>query len=213
MFNQTIISTPASPLSFSNTVDDALKLMDDLKVENWPVVEEGLFMGTLSEEILMDADYQTNLVTLKADMLPFAVGSEEHVVSALRLMAERRLDILPAITANNEYLGVITHADLLQQLSSLLGTHLPGGLLVLEVSPADFSPGEISRLIETNNAQMMQMNTSIDPVTGYYNMVIRINIIATLQRYDYRVTYFVGEEQYQNELRRNYHHLLHFIDM
>lgn len=193
--------------------------MDDLKVENWPVVEEGVFMGTLSEEVLMDAEVDAKLAELKTEMLPFSIGLEEHVVSALRLMAERRLDILPAITANNEYLGVITHADLLQQLSSLLGTHLPGGLLVLEVSPTDFSPGEISRLIETNNAQMMQMNTSIDPVSGFYNIVIRINkqevsdIIATLQRYDYRVTYFVGEEQYQNELRRNYHHLFHFIDM
>jgi hypothetical protein len=87
------------------------------------------------------------------------------------------------------------------------------------VPPLEFSPGEISRLVETNNAQITQLNTVLDEPSQMYHVVIRLNrqeisdIIATFQRYDYRIVYFAGEEQYENELKRNYHHLLHFLEM
>jgi acetoin utilization protein AcuB len=48
-------------------------------------------------------------------------------------------------------------------------------------------------------------------------LTIRLNkyevsdVIATFQRYDYTVRFFVGEEQYANELRSNYDHLIHYL--
>lgn len=219
MFNHAIISAPAPPLQPSDTVDSALRMMEELKVNFWPVVEEGVYKGLLSEEVLLDADLELELAKLTPEYLPYSIGADEHFLSALRLMTERRLDIIPATTPDNEYVGIISQGDLLQQLAAHTGSHMPGALLVLEVSPADFSPGEISRLIETNNAQIRQLNTRFDEDSGLYQVAIRINkqevsdVIATFQRYDYRVTYFMGEEQYENELRRNYHNLLHFLEM
>lgn len=219
MLNQALISVPAPPLHPNDTVGNALEVLDDLKLNHWPVVEEGIFKGLIAEEILLDADDQVPLSAFSFDFLPFSVPADEHFLSALRVITERRLSIIAATTPENEYLGVITQQDLLQKLASFSGAHTPGGMLVLEVSPIDFSPGEISRLIETNNAQIRQLNTQFDELTGLYRVVIRINkeevsdIIATLQRYDYKVSYFEGDEQYENELRRNYHHLLHFLEM
>jgi hypothetical protein len=37
------------------------------------------------------------------------------------------------------------------------------------------------------------------------------DIIATFQRYEYSVRYFIGEEQYENELRYNYDHLMSYL--
>jgi predicted transcriptional regulator len=219
MFNHAIISAPAPPLHPSDTVDSALRMMEELRVNFWPVVEEGVYKGLLSEEVLLDADMDAALAILTPEYLPYSIGADEHFLAALRLMTERRLDIIPATTPDNEYVGIISQGDLLQQLATHTGSHMPGALLVLEVSPADFSPGEISRLIETNNAQIRQLNTRFDEDSGLYQVTIRINkqevsdVIATFQRYDYRVTYFLGEEQYENELRRNYHNLLHFLEM
>lgn len=219
MFNHAIISAPAPPLQPSDSVDSALLIMDELKVNHWPIVEEGVFKGLISEDLLLDANMDMVLGDMLQDCLPFSIGADEHFLAALRMMTERRLDVLPATTPDNEYVGIISQADLLQQLATHTGSHMPGAMIVLEVSPSDFSPGEISRLIETNNAQIRQLNTQFDEDSGLYRVVIRINkqevsdVIATFQRYDYRVTYFLGEEQYENELRRNYHHLLHFLDM
>jgi CBS domain-containing protein len=134
-------------------------------------------------------------------------------------MTERKLTVLPVVDEAGEYIGVIMQKDLLDRLAIFTGAQLPGGVVVLQVSPLDYSPGELSRLVETNDAQIRQLNTQIDEVTGMLMVTIRINkqeisdIIASFQRYDYRIVYFAGEEQYENELRRNYHHLLHYIEM
>jgi hypothetical protein len=44
----------------------------------------------------------------------------------------------------------------------------PGGLIVLEVESNQYSFNEISKLVETNDAQITQLNTSNDPETGYH---------------------------------------------
>jgi len=219
MFNQALISVPAAPLSSGDSVAFALRQFEDLHVGHWPVVDEGVFKGLLPEEALLDAEESLLLQELQADWLPFAALEDEYFMSAVRLLTEHRLDLVPVISNDGKYLGIITQADLLQKMATACGIHTPGGLVVLEVSPHDYSPGEISRLIETNNAQMTQLNTAFEQGSGLYQVIIRINkqeisdIVSTFQRYDYRVVYFAGEEQYENELKRNYHHLLHFLEM
>jgi hypothetical protein len=214
-----LIATPAAPLQISDKVNQALALLDDLKVSSWPVVKESVYTGLISEEVLMDADANQTLDSLQYDLRPYRALSTDHYLGAAGLMSERQLDVLPVTTPDGEYLGVIMMQAMLQQMATLSGAATPGAMVVLEMDPIDFSPGEISRLIETNDAQIRQLNTQIDEQTGRIMVTIRINkqeisdIIATFQRYDYRVAYFVGEEQYENELRRNYHHLLHYIEM
>ncbi len=220
MLNQALISSPAPPLHPADTVGQAIDLLDELKVSQWPVVDEGIYKGMIEEDMLMDTDESNTLSSLIFDLVPLSVQANEHFLSAVRMMTGRRLNVVPVTASDNkEYSGVILQNDLLQSLSAYTGAAMPGGMIVLEVSPQDFAPGEISRLIETNNAQIRQLNTEFREETGQYRVVIRINkqeisdIIATFQRYDYRVVYFAGEEQYENELRRNYHHLLHFLEM
>jgi CBS domain-containing protein len=214
-----LIATPAAPLQLSDKVYQALSILEDLKVSSWPVVNESVYMGLITEEVLMDADADHTIDTLKYELRPFKVLNTDHYLNAAGLMSDRQLDVLPVTTPDGEFLGVVMMQAMLLQLTRLVGAASPGALVVLEMDPIDFSPGEISRLIETNDAQIRQLNTQIDEHTGRMIVTIRINkqevsdIIATFQRYDYRVAYFVGEEQYENELRRNYHHLLHYIEM
>ena len=39
------------------------------------------------------------------------------------------------------------------------------------------------------------------------------DIVATFQRYEYIVRYFFGEEEYANELKENYNHLISYLNM
>lgn len=93
----------------------------------------------------------------------------------------------------------------------------PGALIVLEIPSNQYSFNEISKLVETNDAQITQLNTSNDIESGMMQVTIRINkpevsdIIATFQRYDYNVKYFFGEELYTNELRSNYDNLMNYL--
>jgi hypothetical protein len=80
-----------------------------------------------------------------------------------------------------------------------------------------YSFNEISKLVEGNDAQITQLNTSNDAETGMMQVTIRVNkpdvadIVATFQRYEYTVKYYFGEEQYENELRNNYDNLMNYL--
>ena len=71
--------------------------------------------------------------------------------------------------------------------------------------------------MESNDAQITQLNTFADPESGTTQVTIRVNklevsdIISTFQRYEYNVKYYFGEELYENELRTNYDNLMNYL--
>jgi len=124
---------------------------------------------------------------------------------------------VPVINEEGELISTVAYNDLLKQASEFMSLNEPGGLIVLEVDSNQYSFNEISKLVETNDAQITQLNTSNDPETGIMEVTIRINkpevsdIIATFQRYEYNVKYFFGEELYTNELKSNYDNLMNYL--
>ena len=99
------------------------------------------------------------------------------------------------------------------------GVNEAGGIIVLEMEKVSFSFTEISKLVETNDAQIIQLNTYSDASSGNFYITLRINkaeisdIVATFQRYEYQVKYYFGEELYENELRNNYDHLMNYLNI
>jgi predicted transcriptional regulator len=219
MLNQQIISSQIQPLNYSQTVQEALSLMGALKFPQMPVVKDGLYEGMLMEEDLLDAEGQETLDNFQYDLLPFSVNANDHFLTAAKLTSEQRLKVVPVINNDKEYLGSIIEEDLLRQFSKLNGVQETGALLVLSMDPDEFSTGQLSKLVETNDAVIKQLNTFTDEVSGKMIVTVRINkeevsdIIATFQRYDYQVIFHAGQEQYENELKRNYYHLMNFLQM
>ena len=91
--------------------------------------------------------------------------------------------------------------------------------MVLEIPRHEYAPGQLNRLVESNDCMIMQMNTIADPVTGMLQIVIRVNkeeisdLIATFQRHEYTVLYYYGEETFDNTLQNNLDHLLNYLNI
>jgi hypothetical protein len=90
---------------------------------------------------------------------------------------------------------------------------------VLEMEQRSFSFSELSKLVETNDAQITQLNSYWDNNSSSFLVTLKINkfeisdIVATFQRYDYQVKYYFGEELYVNELKSNYDHLMNYLNI
>ncbi|HSC54431.1 MAG TPA: CBS domain-containing protein [Phnomibacter sp.] len=220
MLNQQLISSEIAPLHPDQTVEVALAKMEADALGHLPVVLDGAFVGILAEDDLLDEeDSQQKISALQDRYLPFCVLADEHFYTAASIMAGRHLSLIPVVASNREYVGAISKSTLLEQLIQMTGVMTGGALVVIEMEPTAFSISELSKLVETNDAHITQLNTAINEVSGLLTATMRINkqevsdIIATLQRYEYHVVYYAGEEQYENELRRNYHHLMSFLNM
>jgi CBS domain-containing protein len=199
-------------------VYQALQLMNDNRVTHLPIAEGDKYIGIISEDdlLLVDNDH-TELKDLQQSFGNVSVKNNEHFLKAIHLAAENGLSVVPVVDNDNDIVGAVAYSDLLRHASEFMSLNEPGGLIVLEMDSNQYSFNEISKLIETNDAQITQLNTSNDTETGTMQVTIRINkpevsdIVATFQRYDYNVKYFFGEEQYANELRNNYDNLMNYL--
>jgi acetoin utilization protein AcuB len=205
-------------LRLQDKVYQALQLMNDNQVAHLPIVDGEKYLGIISEDDLLLADNEhTPLSELQQSFANTSVRSDEHFLKAIQVAAENGLSVVPIVDNENEITGAVTYNDLLKYASEFMSLNEPGGLIVLEIESNQYSFNEISKILETNDAQITQLNTFNDPETGKMRVTIRINkpdvsdVVAVFQRYDYDVKYYFGEEQYTNELRSNYDNLMNYL--
>lgn len=213
LLNQTLPS-----LHLHDKVYQALLWMNENNVTHLPIVDGDKYIGLISENDLLQAENDNlPISSMQQSFSNISVKEEEHFLKAVRIAAESGLSIVPVITEEDELLGTVAYNDLLKFSSEFLSLSEPGGLIVLEMESKQYSFNEISKLVETNDAQVTQLNSSVDPETGIMLVTIRINkpeisdIVATFQRYEYNVKYFFGEELYTNELKSNYENLMNYL--
>ena len=218
MLTRELLSQSLPSLRPHDKVYQALQLMNDNNVTHLPITDNEKFIGILSEEDLMQVDNDSMpLGSLEQSFFVVSVKEDEHFLKAVQVAAENALSIVPVVNEENELVGTLAYNDLLRYASEFMSLNEPGGLIVLEIPSNQYSFNEISKLVETNDAQITQLNTSNDAETGMMQVTIRINkpeisdIVATFQRYEYNIKYSFGEEQYVNELRTNYDNLMNYL--
>jgi CBS domain-containing protein len=205
-------------LHLQDKVFRALQLMNDNQVAHLPIVDGEKFVGIISEDDLMLAENEhASLSELQQSFANAFVRADEHFLKAILVAAENGLSVVPVVDAENDLAGAVTYNDLLKRASEFMSLSEPGGLIVLEMPTNQYSFTEISKILETNDVQITQLNTYNDNETGIMRVTVRINktdisnIVAAFQRYEYDVKYYSGEEQYENELRNNYDNLMNYL--
>ncbi|TCZ72749.1 CBS domain-containing protein [Flaviaesturariibacter aridisoli] len=217
MLTKDLISNSIPYLHLDDKVFHALQLMNDYHVAHLPIVDENQYLGIVSEEQLLHIDEDDVLKQLPISDGGNAVQANDHFLKAVQVAVQHKLSVVPVIGEEKHILGIVTYNDLLRNASEFMSLDQPGGLIVLEMEPKAYAFNEINRIIESSDAQITQLNSFADPETGLLQVTIRVSkveisdIISTLQRYEYNVKYYFGEEMYQNELRRNYDHLMSYL--
>ncbi len=217
MLANQLITTHYPTLHIQDKVSVVLQLMDDFDIQHLPIVQDDKFLGLVSKDELLDMDETASLKLLESDLITTAIKGTEHFLSALKVASSNALTIVPVVNDALEWVGGITAQELLKAASAFTGAEDFGAVIVLEMERKSYSFGEISRLVETNDAYITQFNTATEIETGLLIVTIRLSklevsdIVATFQRYEYVIRYFFGEEQYQNEIRYNYDHLMSYL--
>jgi len=206
-------------LRLEDTAAFVLKCMEDFDVQHLPVVKDDYFIGLVYKEAVLDLDAKQTMAQLIDPLSRFGIASSAHFLTALNLFSVHQLSLLPVLNEQQECIGVIPQKNLNDQLAQFLGLDQPGAMIVLSISPSQYSLAELSRLVETNNAQIVQLNSLFDPSNGVMVITIKLNreeasaIIATLQRYDYQVLHYFGNSPLNNDIEDHYHHLINYLDV
>lgn len=215
-----LISNSIPSLQLHDTVSRALQQMDDSDVVHLPIVSENKYIGLADEADLLDVENNSlQLGELDIIWVKPAVNYLDHFLNAVKIAAEFKLTVVPVIKDENEFVGIITKQQLLITLSEFTSAAEHGGIVVLEVDPRIFSLSELSRIIESNGAKILHLNTYSDKESGQLIVSVKVNrndlqdIIATLERYEYTIKHYFGENLSEEEVRDNYEHLMNYLSI
>ncbi len=220
MLTADLINNNIPRLQLNDSIAKAIQLINDFKVTHLPVVSEDSYLGLIGEDDLMDAEEEKSTIQiLEQHFIAAAVKENEHFLNAVNFSNRYESSVVPVITEDNELAGVITAPDLLRALGDFSGATEIGGIIVMEMERSQFALSEISRIVESNDATVLHLNTTVQPETGMLTVTLHLNkkeiasIVAAFERYEYDVIYYFGDEKFENEIHSNYRHLMNYLDI
>jgi len=146
-------------------VSVAIESMEAQQCKHLPVLEGNIFLGMIAEDDLLDADATEEIITLKRFFINAFVRTTDYFMVALRVRSKFNIDCIPVLNEKNELEGLVGIGKMLDQISNVAGISDRGSMLVLEINRFDYALGEINRLVESNDANIMHLNTVQDPVS------------------------------------------------
>jgi CBS domain-containing protein len=198
------------PLEQSDSVSVALRQMDENKVSHLPLVEDKKFLGLISEHDLFSVEDESLSID-DSHIIPqrLFVNHRDHYYAALKTITENKLSIVPVIDDSNLYLGSILGQDILRAAADTMSVLNPGGIIILSVKHNDFSLSEISRIIESNDCKILSTGINSIPNTNMLQITLKLNkiniesVIQTLNRFEYTIDAYFGENKKDEDLLRD----------
>lgn len=183
-------------LKTTDTVQSAKELMNHLKVNQLPVVSEEMYLGILTEDVLLNLPVEeTAIAALPLLYADIVISDNYHFYEILKTVLDTELDIVAVTDAQHKYLGVVTLKEAAFIFSNKFAVHpSSGGIIIFSIKGINYSMAEISRLIESNEAKILSSFIELDPednsnllVTVQLNTLDLTRILATFERFEYDV--------------------------
>ncbi|QNF33261.1 CBS domain-containing protein [Adhaeribacter swui] len=196
MIAEELINQMIPPLKLSDTPAKAVRWMEEFRVNQLPVVKLRQYLGLITEEDILEAKVaHESLQTVPFGYEDVFVLYNQHFYNVMETAIKNKIQVVPVLDEQREFLGVITVNDTISAFGQMSALQGQGGILVLSMNERDYSLTEISRLVESNNAKILSAYVSPDEADPYkIRLTLKMNtsdlkrIIATFERFDYRIT-------------------------
>jgi|SRR5690606_27570360 len=203
-----------------HTVSHAIDRMAEYRLLHLPVVKDHVFLGMVSYESLTGVkDRNVEIAVADLSYMQVHIYDYQHIYDALLFFQLYRLDILPVLDRQYTYLGAITQYELINAMGSSMSIQEPGAVIVLEMSKRDNALSQIARIVESNDAQVLNSAVRVFPDSSQMEVAIKVNkvdispIVATFLRFDYVVKATFNDDNSNDSSRDRYEQLMNYINM
>lgn len=195
MFAIQLISKQVQPIRISDDTESAIVYMQELNVNELPVVHDQHVIGYISVAELL-GNMNRSIAQLLSTAKPICAKADTHLFDLLKSMSDHHLDAIAIEDEQEQFAGIVLQSDLPSALIDHSLLSQPGASLVIETSLKNYSLSEIARIIESNGVHIlhtMLVSDSVDSEKLYLNLRIHTldtaATLASLSRFGYNVVY------------------------
>lgn len=194
--------------------------MRDFHIYHLPIIERDDYLALISEEDILDWD-APEAPLAKADFLKFrpAVFDNMHPIEAIKVVKEFNLSLIPLLDEDRNYVGSITMENLFNFITNTNSFEQEGGIIILRVSPLEYSLAEIARLAESDNIILQGVLVRQLEDENMMHITLKTNkkdlrsFVATLKRYEYQIEATYNALLNEETLKDNFDLLMRYLDL
>ncbi len=195
MLASELINHMIPPLKLTDTAAHALLWMDEFRCNQLPVVNNGEFLGLVSEDLILDQEVEVSLMKdIALECSHCKVSQSAHFYDIIKLASSNNIELVGVVNTKNKFVGVITIKDTISALSQTLAVQALGAVLIISLKSIDYSLSEISRLVESEGYKILSSSVKNDSENSeILKLTLKVNsedisrLVATLERFNYKV--------------------------
>ena len=212
------INNQYKPLQVNDFIADATHLFLDVPYSHFPILEQDVFLGSISKE---DADIFLSTDSIndhKYNLNRFFVRNDMNWFDVLEEFSKNHTNLLPVLDDKNNYLGFYELDDVLHFFNETTFVKEDGSTIVVEKETADFSFSQICQIVESNDAKILGVFISNNSATKT-EITLKISqsnfneIIQTFRRYNYTILSEHQEDAYLADLKDRSDYLNKYLNI
>ena len=212
------INNDNKPFNSNQTINEADDLFIDLSYSHFPVLENNIFIGSLSREDAETLNPDSTIESNKINLERFFAKNTMSWLDVQELFARNQTNLMPVLDENNKYLGYFEMEEFIRIFNETPFLKEEGGIIVVKKKSDDFSMSQITQIIESNNAKILglfisKMENNEIEITVKISLGGLNDIIQTFRRFEYQIVSQHQEDAYIENLKERSDYLDKYLNI
>jgi signal-transduction protein with cAMP-binding, CBS, and nucleotidyltransferase domain len=194
-----------------------IEVMMDAQCFELPVQKNNRLFGSVTLDDCISSKEKSIEKLVSPGFL--SVHYQMHLFDVLQIFKSSSKNVCAVLGENQEWVGILTKNQMINSLSQTLSIEQNGSILILEMSSAQYSTNELSRIIEGEGSKVLGLWLHKDEDSARIKVTVKINtsnverIINGFDRFGYDIIATFGDEDYKDNIDRKFQSLMKYIDL
>lgn len=200
------------------TIASVQDFFADVNFSHFPVLENGIFIGSISADDVETFDTDKKAIDYKYTLERFFARKSMIWLDLLEVFAKNRTNTVPVLDENNSYIGYYEIEDIMKFFNETPFLKEQGGIIIVQKGIIDYSMSQITQIVESNNGKILGCFISEADMENV-QITIKIGlgaineIIQTFRRYNYEIISEHQEDTYINSLKERSDYLDKYLNI
>jgi len=200
------------------TIESVQDFFADLNFSHFPVLENGVFIGSIASDDVETFDTDKKAIDYKYTLERFFARKSMIWLDVLEVFAKNHTNVIPVLDENNTYVGYYEMEDIMKFFQETPFLKEQGGIIIVQKGLLDYSMGQVTQIVESNNGKILGCFISEADLENV-QITIKIGvgpmneIIQTFRRYNYEIISEHQEDAYINSLKERSDYLDKYLNI
>jgi predicted transcriptional regulator len=212
------ITNDYKAIDSQETIAEVQNFFEEVTFSHFSVLNEGIYIGCIASDDVETFDDDKKVDDYKYTLEGFFARKNMIWLDVLEVFAKNHSNIVPVLGEDNAYLGYYELEDIVKFFHETPFLKEQGAVIVVEKNAVDYSMGQITQIVESNNGKLLGLFIS-DASAEKIQVTIKIamgstnEIIQTFRRYNYEIVSEHNEDNYINNLRERSEYLEKYLNI